>query len=161
THEEAALQLDWPTGTVAGRLSRARALLQSRLTRRGCALAALPVLTLPSPAAALVERTVAADGSAAFVSSTVQALVNTMLRQLSLVRLRARLLLLLLMGLPGLGLGFVSGRPDAEKPDTPVPAVARDADGVPLPPGAIARLGSARWREPSPSRLLAFSPDGK
>src|SRR3954447_329781 len=40
THEAAARQLNWPIGTVKGRLSRARSLLESRLTRRGVASAA-------------------------------------------------------------------------------------------------------------------------
>jgi RNA polymerase sigma factor (sigma-70 family) len=40
THEEAAQQLDWPLGTVKGRLARARSRLETRLTRRGLACGA-------------------------------------------------------------------------------------------------------------------------
>jgi RNA polymerase sigma factor (sigma-70 family) len=40
SNEEVARVLDWPVGTVKGRLSRARELLRSRLTRRGMALSA-------------------------------------------------------------------------------------------------------------------------
>jgi RNA polymerase sigma factor (sigma-70 family) len=41
SHEEAARLLDWPVGTVSGRLSRGRQLLKSRLQRRGLSASSL------------------------------------------------------------------------------------------------------------------------
>src|SRR5438552_19124259 len=41
------------------------------------------------------------------------------------------------------------------------PPAAKDLDGDPLPPGAIARFGTLHWRPGLPCVALAYTPDGK
>jgi RNA polymerase sigma-70 factor (ECF subfamily) len=63
THEEAARELGWPTGTVKGRLARARQMLRRRLIRRGlfsAALAGTPFIAEAAVPTALRESTVQA-----------------------------------------------------------------------------------------------------
>ena len=67
TRKEVARQLDCPEGTVAGRLSRARAMLAKQLARRGV------VLTGGALAAVLAQHAASAGVPPSVVSSTIKA----------------------------------------------------------------------------------------
>lgn len=65
SHQEAARQLSWPIGTVAGRLSRGKMLLKKRLLKRGIVISP-SVISL-----CLAQDALAAKPSEALVASTM------------------------------------------------------------------------------------------
>ena len=92
SHEEAARMLDWPVGTLSGRLSRGRQLLKDRLQRRGLTASAgmlaarFPGEALPALPPRLAELTIKAalgSGAGPTVSTSVltltQGVLNAML----------------------------------------------------------------------------------
>lgn len=188
THEAAALLLGIPVGTVNSRLGRGRDLLRKRLTRRGVALSAAAFATALAASAAPAAVPVCllrptAQAALAYAggkkvlegaSATALLLAEGGRSTVSLLTLSLGVGLLLVMGLVTAGMagwlgepGGVPGeelaQPVAAAEKDPPPAARKeptDLHGDPLPKGAMARLGTVRWRHEAGVHAVVFSPDG-
>jgi HlyD family secretion protein len=145
THEQAAVQLGIPLGTVRSRVARARNLLRRRLTRQGLAplagvvgagldghSAMAPRLD-PVPAGLLQATIRAAVGQASgqVVTGVVASLVQRVLWSMTMIKIGGIAAGVVLLGLAGYGVGIAgqkSGpdRPvqDASQPDSPSETVS-------------------------------------
>jgi RNA polymerase sigma factor (sigma-70 family) len=135
TRKDAARQLSLPVGTVASRLVRARAILAKRLTQRGVVLTGGAVaVVLSQQVASGVPPTVreatlstaslvASGKTAGAISATVAALTEGVIRAMFLSRLKAAMVLVLLLGFLTTGASVLCSRTAGqdEKP-TAVPA---------------------------------------
>ncbi|MGH7222239.1 MAG: sigma-70 family RNA polymerase sigma factor, partial [Gemmataceae bacterium] len=169
TVEEAARQLGWTVGSLRGRLARGRERLRQRLTRRGLDLSVGAVALLAPvvvPEKLLAEALRHLSGS---VPVAISALAGGMMQALKLKILG---LVLVVVTAVGVGAGLsLRGTPEPQTPAAPSPAAPpraqtkdeprRDRYGDPLPPGAVARLGTLRFRAPGEIRSLVFAPDSK
>jgi RNA polymerase sigma factor (sigma-70 family) len=177
TLREAARELSCPKGTVSTRLTKARALLRVRLARRGLAPATLAALALAggrAPAAlvktaAALARWKPGDGpSVGSVSQRVAALFDAVTRGTQVRRMAVGVAMLLALGVGVVGFAYQSPASDAtaEPPgrtaqETGAKRNRRDPFGDPLPPEALARLGTIRFRHGGYIEGLAFGRDGR
>jgi RNA polymerase sigma factor (sigma-70 family) len=189
TKLEAARELGWKEGTVSGRLARARKMLESRLARRGILLSAAWVAaTLDAEAGATVipSSLVWATTDAALrlgsgkaltaqiVSSRVAALMKEALNATSLTKLKLALTLVLGLGVLGVGAGMAAYEAFIKEPTPDSPEFQASGDkrapranqsrldlfGDSLPAGAVARLGTLRFRQ-NDIETMALSADGR
>jgi RNA polymerase sigma factor (sigma-70 family) len=186
TQDEAARRLGWTPGTLRGRVDRGRALLGARLRRRGIdlggGLLAVVLAEHAADGAAATERT-ACLAAGGLVSGRAAALADALCRGAAARGKLAALVLLTLAALAtGVGLcAYQEPGPQPRRADgvAPPPALAapgpaagqevpgkgapprQDVHGDPLPPGAVARLGTTRLRGGRLMTGFALSPDGK
>jgi RNA polymerase sigma factor (sigma-70 family) len=166
TQDQAARRLGCSAGAVKGRLERGRARLGERLRRRGFGPEAL--LLVPVAAIALPSDLVARTTGLAVApwSATIPAAVVTLAAAPSKL-VPAVVLSTLLAGAGMMALAAGGGSPADTPKLAPPPAQvavappALDFRGDPLPPGAVARLGTIRFRAGGSFESVAFSPDGK
>jgi RNA polymerase sigma factor (sigma-70 family) len=184
THDEAARQLGWPLGTIKGRLARARDLLRDRLARRGLALSGggLAAALIQGAAwgqipADLFCQTLRAAVSFArggaiptgAVSSQGLTLAKGALQAAGATKLVYVLGLVLSAALLVTYSPVAHTPPEGQRTNAPSPLPQQsqakpkgtDLHGDPLPPGALARLGSLRLRHGQQINAIAYAPDGK
>jgi len=154
--KDAARQLNWPQGTLAGRLARAREMLAKRLARHGQAIlggalaaALLQNVSSASVPSALVSATVKAASTLAagqaaaqaVISARVAALTEGVLKSMFMTKLRTVTMVLLISALVG-GAGLFCGTqaaeqgkeaPTASGPETATEPALADREAEPAP----------------------------
>jgi RNA polymerase sigma factor (sigma-70 family) len=152
SQEEAAARLGWTSGSVKGRLERARVRLHARLKRRGLTLTAalgavemahaaavslpagLAATTVQSALAFVAGRSAVNDG----LSPTVATLAEGALKAMFLSKLKMVVTVIVVLTLAGTGLGWLgTGAGKSGFAGTPA-ATAADPGARPRPPVAVA-----------------------
>jgi RNA polymerase sigma factor (sigma-70 family) len=180
-HAEAAARLNVSSGALHGRLDRGRKHLADRLRRRGFGpdaaarallLAGAGAVAVPGDLLAHTVALAAAPWSTALPAAIVVLAASAV--PSNVIPATAVVLFVLGAGMIGLVASRGRERPETETPQPPVahapdsadepPAAQspprRDLHGDPLPPGALARLGTLRLRHPFAGPVVVL-PDGR
>ena len=177
SRDEAAEKLGCSRRTLMRRLEKARERLRERLERRGVATVGIGVAVLTSgELSACVSDRMSAAAVSAGTGGTVSAAVQALAGAGAVLKLFSWTLVLILV-LAGGGFGLTLRSVPEEEAVSPSPQEARDldapnsqapektnpidADGRPLPAGAIRRLGSRRYRIEGGCDFILPTPDGK
>jgi RNA polymerase sigma factor (sigma-70 family) len=160
TRDEAAARLGWTVGALRGRLERGRDLLRTRLAASG--------LTVPTVLAGGLLASSAEAMPATLVQAVTRAAVVVPTAAMAVKLLVFAAVVLTALGV-GTGVALMPGGQPGPKANPPMPmtvgpAVPQprvDAEGVPLPPGVLARLGSSRMRHAENVYRAEFAPDNQ
>jgi RNA polymerase sigma factor (sigma-70 family) len=168
TRDQVAGQMGWSLRTLHRRLEQGRKLLHARLTRRGVTLSAALIATSVSrPAGAVPARLTAVTLKAALTAAEAAATAGVSVKMVAL--------LVLAFSAVTTGAGLVvhqmlATEPPEAKSENPLPTfppktnqpkALMDRHGDPLPPGALARIGTVRFRPGAFVKSVSVSPDGK
>jgi RNA polymerase sigma factor (sigma-70 family) len=192
THEQAAMELGWPTRSVTNRVKRGRELLRQQLVRRGVTLSAGALATalgekaVAAPLGAMLtintakaasEVAAGQSGAAGFLSAQAIALAEEAIKGMTIIKGKIVLMVLTVgliasaaalaargektemsLGVAVKSAGSVAPNKSPQKNELPL---TTDLYGDPLPEGAMARLGTMRFRPGIAPLSLTFSPNGK
>lgn len=187
---ETARELGWKEGTVSSRLAQARRELQGFLSRKGVSLSAVLTATgiaentasawVPPLLAASSVRTAmlfASGSPAGMTTAKAVQLADTALRSMAALprKTATALLIAVSVAVGGAGIAYhaeIAEQPPANEPLKETANTARkparepekprtDRYGDPLPDGALARLGTIRFRQGYFTHQVAFLHDGK
>jgi WD40 repeat protein len=157
SRDEAAALLGCTVGALRGWLERGRARLHERLVRRGIAMTA--ALATAEAVGGTVDAAVMTSAVSAAMG-TASATVVRLAAGGTLVRLRLARLTVLMLGSGAMWL-MAGSAPVREEPLPQPVHTGADVRSDPLPPDAVARIGSSRFRAGKGLTALAYASGGK